>query len=97
MLRPPSCAKPGQVAQLQNPGDGVGRNYELVVQDRSLVHFFPHFKAVVLQETGVSGTFQSSLSICCGNLLLPALNSVAQAKNQQPPRQPRQHIPSEGT
>ena len=39
-FRLPLESKPGQIAQLQGPGDGVSGNQKLVIENGSLIHIF---------------------------------------------------------
>src|ERR1035437_1026013 len=85
----PAQAEPGKVAQLYGPGDDVGGDDELVVENSGLIHDFPRFLLWI-------SSFPRALRFPGGDILLLAFDIVAQDQNQDAPGQPRQDVPAEG-
>jgi len=76
-LRPPSKREPGDIAKLDGPGDGVGGDGELVIENRSLIHGLILVKQIRAAESGVEGV----LSLLGGEFLVLALDVIAQGEN----------------
>ena len=95
LFRAPFESEPGKVAKLQNPGDCVCGNDELVVENCSFVHMYPSNLDIVPGRS--SGAGQGLFGLCGCVLLVLAFHAVAKEKDKQAPAEPCQHIPAKGS
>jgi len=94
-LSPPFESQPGEIAQLDCPGDGVGGNAELVVENSCLFHLSSLFP--LSKNSPAESGAQGLLRFVFGDLLLLALDAIAKAQDEQAPGQPGEYIPFPGS
>ncbi len=86
----PFKTNPRQIAQLNDPGNRVCRDRELVVKNYALIHVL--LTSFLIEFALTSGVECGLLVQLCKSLLLP-FNPVAQGEDQNSPREPCQHVP----
>src|ERR1035438_1445353 len=92
LLCAPREGDPGNIAQLNDPRDYVGGDKKLVVENCFLIHAFVLLYPWAL---GQVSSVEGFLGIGGCDLLLLALDLVAEGEDEDSPRHPGQHVPTQ--